>query len=192
MPLIVEDGSARADATSFVSVAEANSYHATRANAAWTEADTDVKEAALVKAADYLRNERRFRYRGSRQTATQRLPWPRVGASERNGPEISAGTIPAALKDAQCELALLALTRDLQPVLARGGRVKTKTIGPLTTTYMDDAPAEDTILAAVGLLDALLRSGADDLDLGGMVFTGDTDGPRFDIGMHDFDETRGF
>ena len=42
MSIVTEDGSGRADAETFISVADASAYHADRGNAAW---------AALARAA---------------------------------------------------------------------------------------------------------------------------------------------
>ena len=55
MAFVTEDGTGLAEANSYVSVAEADAYHADRGNAAWIGEDS-AKQSALIKATDYLEN----------------------------------------------------------------------------------------------------------------------------------------
>lgn len=120
MPLIIEDGSQVAGAESYVSAAACMEYHVNRGNTAWTGTDA-VKEAALRKAAAYLDGKYRKRWKGCRVDAiTQQMEWPRANVLyEDNGERLTYAsylaitTIPQRLKDAQCELALRALTGEL-------------------------------------------------------------------------------
>lgn len=59
MPIIVFS-SADAPYDSFISLADANSYHALRATPGWLEATDDQRNAALVRATDYLKITYRF------------------------------------------------------------------------------------------------------------------------------------
>jgi len=126
MAILVEDGTSVASAISYISAADATTYHAARGNALWTGTDA-VKEAALIKAAMYLDGHYRMRWKGQKvYPLAQNMEWPRVGVrvvdtqlyydvppgfydSQYSG-FINITTIPQRLKDAQCELALLALS----------------------------------------------------------------------------------
>lgn len=155
MAVIVETGVGVAGANSFVTVAEVDAYALARLNEVWSTTTKD-KSACVILAADYLRNETRFHYRGTRVTYTQLMPFPRDSASE-GGLVIPSTAVPWRMKDAQCELAMLvAGGTDLQPVLTRGGRVRTKTVDVLSTTWFDDAPNEDVYLMVMGLLTPLI------------------------------------
>jgi len=135
MALITTPGAP--DADSYVTLAEADAYHAGLGNTGWVGAD-DVKQGALRRALQYV--DTQYRYRGERVDAGQSLEWPRTGFDG----------IPQRLKDAQCEAALRALTGKLYA--DSDGRVVTaKTVGPLKTEYAQVATARFPVI------DALLR-----------------------------------
>jgi hypothetical protein len=75
---IVEDGTGRADALSYISVHEADLYHARRGNHTWGNLSIGSKKAALVKATEYIGQIYRMVWKGSRVNAIQALDWPRV------------------------------------------------------------------------------------------------------------------
>lgn len=158
MTLIVEDGTIVANANTFVNVTDVTAYATLQGNAAWAAAGVTAQEAAIIRAAAYLRNESRFLWRGSRVSPDQRMPWPRQGASEYRGPALPNNYISWRLKDAQCDLALreAASPGVLQPDLARGGKVRSEKVDVLETTYADDAPGEALLVSAMGLLAPLL------------------------------------
>lgn len=160
MALRIEDGSGVARANSAVATTDADDWAAERGHAAWDALTAAQKELALIKAADYLRNEQRFCYRGTRKTLDQGLPFPRSGCTLHRGPAVPDDTVPQMFKDAQMALAMIASGgTELQPDLARGGRVKSETVSVISTTYMDDAPAETLYAEAMGYLTPLLRTG---------------------------------
>ncbi len=148
MALIIEDGSVVAGAESYASVADADTYHVNRGNAAWTGTDA-VKEAALRKAAAYLDGEYRRRWKGYRvQPLVQVMEWPRVS--------VPSNTIPQRLKDAQCELALRALAGELAP--DTHGKVKRETVDVLTTEWFEGSdPSVTTYRIVEQLLSDLIR-----------------------------------
>lgn len=135
MALIVEDGTGKPDADSYVTLAEADAYCAKLGHVKWTGTDTD-KEAALVRACQYV--DTWYRFKGERLMSVQALEWPRTAATG----------IPPRLKDAQCEAALRALTGDLYK--DSDGRVVTaKTIGPIKTEYTQVATARFPVIDAL-------------------------------------------
>ncbi|WP_148716486.1 DnaT-like ssDNA-binding protein [Chitinolyticbacter meiyuanensis] len=102
MALVIEDGTGRIDADSFVSVADADIYHSGRGNTAWASLTSDVKEQRLRNAASYLSFS--WSYGGSLYNLDQALAFPRL----INGVKYDVSGAPARVKQAQMELALQA------------------------------------------------------------------------------------
>lgn len=163
-----------ADADSYFTLDEANTYFSSRGITAWTGTDT-VKENAARRGTTYLDNQYRGRWVGVRSFEAQLLAWPRLqgfrgyagGLTEPlldlDGFEIPYDSIPAQIKTAAMEAALLALTGvTMEPRLERGGQIKSigKSVGPLRKdiTYMDGAPAVDRFVVIEGLLRGLVNS----------------------------------
>jgi hypothetical protein len=153
MAFVVENGTGSPDANSYVSTAEADSFHADRGNASWTGSDT-VKQAALIKATDYLEQTYGMRWMGVPLNDVQALGWPRT----------TQDGIPRALKQAACILALEAITgTELNPT--QGRAIKRDKTDVLETEYMDNAapgdqrPAIDGLLAGAGLITGSGRYG---------------------------------
>ena len=94
-----------ANANSYVTVAQADTYFAGRLNAsAWTESGD--QEAALIHATRWLDH---FDYRGERAVPRQPLKWPREFVYDEDGYELPLATIPREVRDATCEAALALL-----------------------------------------------------------------------------------
>lgn len=108
MAIIVEDGTGKVDAVSYLSVADADTHHTARGNTQWTALTTTQKEQALVRATDYI--DKRFgrKFRGSKIGNTQALEWPRSGATDNDGFSLGSASIPAQLKKATAEYAMRA------------------------------------------------------------------------------------
>ncbi|HNQ99222.1 MAG TPA: hypothetical protein PKN52_04435, partial [Trueperaceae bacterium] len=111
MAFTVEDGTGVAGANSLCDVAFADTYHADRANSSWASSTQAAKEAALIKATDYI--EQRFggRFKGRREHETQVLSFPRLCLYTRDGVLVTG--VPDRLKAAVSEYALKALTVSL-------------------------------------------------------------------------------
>lgn len=76
MAFTVEDETGLSDATSLVSVAEADTYFADRGMTAWAALnDTTAKEPALVVASEYVSTA--FEFIGDPVAEDQALAWPR-------------------------------------------------------------------------------------------------------------------
>lgn len=141
MAFVVEDGTGIADANSLSEVGETDVYWADRGSPAqWTSATTSQKEAALVKATDLLERRYRTRWVGFRATETQSLSWPRVEAVTLDDQEIMENEVPTLVIQACAELALRALTSDLDPDPKYSGAVKAerKKVGPIETERQYD------------------------------------------------------
>lgn len=165
MALILEDGTGRADAQSFVSIATIADWASAR-GLTFSGSDT-VKEQNAQKAFDYLRNARRFRkWRGTLLSALQRGPYPRTGVVLPDGSVLPDGVIPWQLTDAQCALAVMSSGGvALQGSIANGGAaLVSKTIGPISKTFAQPQPgggpfslaAETIFTEVIGYLAPLL------------------------------------
>lgn len=120
MSLIVEDGSIVANAESYLSVADADTYHSLRGNTSWAgtspATSTSAKEAALRKATEFINNEYYGRWKGELVDEDQSLAWPRNYAiNDETGQYYDSESIPLLLKRATAEMALIALTEEFYP-----------------------------------------------------------------------------
>ena len=109
MAFTVEDGSGIVEANAYVPVAFADDHHADRGNSVWTSYDTATKQAAIIRATDYI--DKRFgrKFRGFRKTLQQRLQWPRLSAFDDSGYLLGGdGLLPDKLMRACAEYALRA------------------------------------------------------------------------------------
>lgn len=124
MALEVEDGTGKANANAFVSLEEANLYHANAGNEAWEDEDEDARMGAIVRATFGLQTKFNGLWFGQKAVAAQRLAWPRsqvLGEDkpiiDLDGVPIPVTVVPQAVKDATCEVALIELTTRYAPVV---------------------------------------------------------------------------
>lgn len=136
MALVVETGAGLAGAESYISVADADARHTALGNSAWT-GDDSVKEAALRKATEYMEQAFRSRWSGVRRTGTQALSWPRAYVLV-DGYGVESDVVPSIVANACADLALKALSEDLNADLERA--VVRKKVGPLETEYDRASP----------------------------------------------------
>lgn len=180
MALIVEDGTGLTAAESYLAVSDADAYHAARGNTTWASLDTTTKEQALRSAASYIDTIQR--YKGFRLTQAQALEFPRTSCFDWSG--FPAEGVPARVKQACAELALRASGGSLYADLSRGGKVKSEAVGPISTTYADDAPVGMHYTQVMNLL--LPYSRVAGPRMGGPSFSQPTTDPYFQTGVHDF------
>jgi hypothetical protein len=160
MAFTVEDGTGLEDSNALIAVAFADTYFTDRGNTAWTGADA-VKQAAIIRATDYLCN--RFTFLGDKYSEDQALEFPRVYE------DIEDPQMPVKMQQAVAEYAVRALSAVLAPdpeTDDTGGRVisKREEVGPIKeeTVYADSSisvlkpyPAADMLLR--GLVDTARR-----------------------------------
>jgi hypothetical protein len=132
--LITETGAALADAESYCTVAYADQYHEQRANTGWSGLETPQKEAYLRRATEYMLGVYRQRWKGTRETATQALDWPRVDV-EIDTYSVPAGSVPVEVRKACAILALKAIKGELDPDPTQA--VKRKKVDVLETEYFE-------------------------------------------------------
>lgn len=150
MPLITEDGTARADAESYASIAFADAYHDAMGAASWANATLTARETALRKATAYV--EAAYTWRGVRATVEQALSWPRGGVMV-DGVGVEIDVVPIQLQRAVCELALKSLTVTLMPDVSPDVVTREK-VGPVEAEY---GQPRNGGLTRFALVDAMLR-----------------------------------
>lgn len=131
MALVVEDGTGKADATSFVSRAEYIAYGVARGV---TIADADAADVDLVKAMDFLLTKC---FRGDPTFPdVQALPFPRHVEDYYGALEFPDDAVPLPVKRAQMDAALAIRSGiDLTGNAAGGAAVKREKVGPIETEY---------------------------------------------------------
>ena len=77
MALIKEDGSIVPGANSYADIADADAFQTDRGRQAWLDADDTVKDAALVRATDYIDGRWELQFTGDPLGDVQTLAWPR-------------------------------------------------------------------------------------------------------------------
>lgn len=133
---------------SYVSEAEATAYFGNRLHSeTWTGAVEADRQKALLTACRML--DGRIAWKHVKAEAGQSLEWPRLGF-----PDIEADTVPQAVQDAQCELALLLLGSDLAALPETGGfsRIKVDTVEMDIDRADRPKPIPDTVFALVSHL----------------------------------------
>jgi hypothetical protein len=170
MALVVEDGTGLANAESYVSVADADTYvsnYMTDAtNTLWTALGTPAKEKALRRATAYIDTEYGERWKGRRTTEDQALDWPRTGVVDYDEWAIDSDVIPQVLKDATAEMAARLAVEDEEffDDLDPGGAIKRENVqvGPLKSdvTYAGSTSRQKTYPKVDGLLAQLLVGSA--------------------------------
>ena len=108
----VEDGTGLSNATSYVSVSDADDFLAVNIHVSdtWMALDIEQKEKLLSWASRYL--DEKVRWYGDKYVATSSLRWPRSRIVDRDNLLIPSNVIPAQLKIATAEMARYLLTSD--------------------------------------------------------------------------------
>lgn len=161
MAFVVEDGTGKPDANSYMDVSEADAYFADRINATssggnqWMRASIEDQQGALVEATQYLDATYTWvwgnppwefnRYRhltretlnmySPLQNSDQGLEWPRISAYDLQTYRLLDG-VPQKVRSATAELALIALDGSLLPTQDRA--VKREKVGNLEVEYQDN------------------------------------------------------
>jgi len=88
----------------------------------------------LIRAMDYLENQRFIGYKAA---SDQALQWPRTGAVI-DGWDIDSTVTPNKVKVAQMEVAL-AMDADSDPMAVTDPDIKTQSVGTISITYQDNS-----------------------------------------------------
>ena len=155
MALEVEDGTGKENATSYISLADADDYFELRGNEDWSGEDEADREAALVRATFGMDSWLRGRWVGTKLTQAQALAWPREGAEDEDGFEIPEDEVPIVVQHACAEIALIELsgTSFQSTSQSAADSVSSETVGPISVTYKDSAQT----ITTYPHIEALLR-----------------------------------
>lgn len=112
IPFVVEDGTGLANATSYVSVEEADDIAVMNIHNsdAWLALPLDEKRNLLIYTSRVL--DSRTTWQGSHVSQLQGLAWPRTGVIDRYGNTISSSSVPFAVRWATVEMAKFTQTED--------------------------------------------------------------------------------
>lgn len=155
MSIIVEDGTGKSDAESYVSVAEFVLYHTNRGNSVAALPTADI-EVLLRKATDYLTAQYRGKWLGYRSHSTQALDFPRTGIVVDEFITIESNQIPVELKNAQCELAARANNGALMQDETQ--KVKREKVDVIEVEYVESASVQTRYAQIDNLLSVLLST----------------------------------
>lgn len=160
MPLIVEDGSGRPDAESYVSASDCASYAAAHGLTFPAEPGANA-EAALRRGTSWLDGTYRGPFPGRRKNGrAQALEWPRTGAVDITGEEIADGEIPQEIVQACCQAAIreLAAPGSLSPDVTPGKIKKSAKVGDIAVEYAIGAGTALEQRPIVSVIDDILGS----------------------------------
>ena len=131
MALIIETGAGVIGGNSYVTLAEARTYFATK-NVTYTNTDAAL-EAVLIDAFMFV-DAYGTQLLGEKTYPETTAEWPRKNTGIDWLTEI---TIPASVKIAQMEAAIYGTTNSLNIVNTGRGQVLRQKIGPIETEYAD-------------------------------------------------------
>lgn len=122
---------ARAGVNAYVDIGSADGWFAARRIPAWDRAPVPDRHAVLIRAADWL--DTQFRFRGEPVRAGQPRAWPRSGIAAGTAP----GGLPLPVQTAYFEIALALLDGDeaAERLLGIRGAVRRERIGGLAIEY---------------------------------------------------------
>ena len=170
MTLIVETGSGSSTAESYISVADADTYHINHGNATWATLTTTVKEQLLRKATDYMVAVYRLKWDGYRYINTQALDWPRIYVPVRDICSVNAfpqyvdfDVVPAQVKNGCAELALKANSETL--LSDQSQNVVREKVGPIEVEYDKYSPQYKRYLQIDNMLAIYFGSTANQVKL---------------------------
>ena len=136
MALVIEDGSGKPNAQSYVSVADVVAYADL-----YGLSHSHVTEPVVMRAMRYLEGHYFERWIGLKKTEEQALAWPRAWATRPDGYTQNESTIPIEVKNAVCALAIRATPNvDLSPDITRADSTLEEEVGPIRVRYKSSAP----------------------------------------------------
>lgn len=163
MPIVVETGTANPLAVSYITVADADAYHAARGNTEWAALTTTQKEQALVRGAQGIDSIYGFRYSGIRVSQDQGLQWPRKGSTTSDGYAIADDVVPTKVQYANAAAGLIesGSSGSLLPEYTAGIRSKSEQVDVISesTTYASNYTGQQTYAELDGLLNEFLIGG---------------------------------
>jgi hypothetical protein len=182
--LIVENGTGLANADAYISLGEFKAFCSDR-NYRWEDYEDFAIESSIRLATGWI--DTYSRYKAARLLPAQALEFPRSGLQDWSGYDVTG--VPARVKQACAELAFKGLSEPLYEDAARGGMVKSESVGPISVTYEDGAPVGKVWQFAVNLLKPYVRD-PDQLASSTFTVSPDQADSIFSVGMNDYETPR--
>lgn len=135
MTIIVEDGSIVANANSYISIIDAQTYLNDRGKS------VTVTEALLLNAMDVLNAQS---WRGSIVSDSQALQWPRSGVTDCEGRTIESDSVPASIGYSQAMLAYN-ISAGNDPSAIAEKKVIQETVDVISVSYSDRGGSTDGV-----------------------------------------------
>jgi hypothetical protein len=158
MSLVVEDGTGKENADSYVELADAVTYANAR-GLTFPASPAGPAEAALIRATAAIDATYRARFPGEKTNGrSQSLCWPRKYAGDAEGNPIAEDEIPQEVINATIEAAVreLASPNSMMPDLERGGAIQRLKAGSVEIEYGGNATARTAFTLIDGILAGLL------------------------------------
>lgn len=162
--IVVEDGTGLTSANSYISTADADTYHANRGRSTWTALTADAKAIALIAGTQFIDSV--YNWIGLKSKKTQGLKWPRIARLDESGNAIllvdrdgfDIDAVPQAVINACAEAAFLSLTEELFQDDDPRGKIIRKKTDVLETDYQPDSPTSKPEKPTVyGSLNSILK-----------------------------------
>lgn len=165
MALIVEDGSLVANADSYISLEDAQTF----VENYYSEYDSDAavflglstgRQEVIARRATYdLDRKYRNRWKGFKRVQSQSLDWPRVDVADEDDYDVPEDSIPRRLQRAQIEIMIrLANEVAIFEDQARGGRIKSEKVDVIAVSYFANAPSTTLFEGLDAVLKGLLTT----------------------------------
>ena len=132
--IVVEDGTGKTNATSYVSVAEFEAYWTARGVDYTTTPSDDTIAIWLNNATAYA--DSFYKWGGIIATDAQALSIPRVNWYDKDGRRLDM-IVPSFIKNGICELAAIRQSDNFETTTSEG--VKSESYGPVSVTYTSDS-----------------------------------------------------
>jgi len=152
MALIIEDGTGKADAQSYVSESDLVIYAAAR-GVTLTSSTVSAREAILVQGVDYVESKS---FIGDKRTQAQSLQWPRYNVVIDDF-TVDSDVIPQLLIDALCEVAI-SIDGGTNPLANLGRETIMEKVDVLEVEYSKSAHAQTYLTAAETKLSKLVKN----------------------------------
>ncbi|SEP80234.1 hypothetical protein SAMN04487977_101470 [Treponema bryantii] len=148
--MIVEDGTGKYNADSYVTVEFANDYFSDRGVTGWDSLTNSKKEQSLIRATDFIDNI--YQWYGKKAHTEQSLRFPRIELKDYEGQDVVG--VPTCLKQAVCDAAILVSKgTELFQTKNENGDVTSETITTLSFTYAKSDKSE--AIASTTLYDSI-------------------------------------
>lgn len=136
---VVEDGTGKSTATSYVSVEEADDIASLNIHSAsaWSALTLQTKQSLLMYVSRAL--DARALWNGEKAVEMQALEWPRKDVKDRYGNELSSSSVPYNVRWAVVELAKANIASDRLTTAVPPNAVSEVKVDTITIKYADAA-----------------------------------------------------